>query len=60
MIKYHVMRRVELASLWHVTPGADLRQHFTSPASTYGRTAWIHVNGQAAVELLEIVAPVVS
>jgi chorismate-pyruvate lyase len=58
MIKFHVMRRVELASLWQITPGTELRRYFASPASTYGRTAWIHVNGQAAVELLEIVAPV--
>ena len=60
MIKFHVMRRVELATLWKVKPGTDLCRHFSSPAPTFGRTAWIHVNGQAAVELLEIVAPVES
>ena len=58
MIKLHVMRHVELASLWRVTPGADLRRCFSSEKSTFGRTAWIHVNGQPAVELLEIVAPI--
>ena len=58
LIKHHVMRRVELDSIWKVIPGAELRRHFGSESETYGRTAWIHVNGQPAIELLEIVAPV--
>ena len=57
LIKHHVMRRVELDSLWQVTPGPELCRFFSSDEPTFGRTAWIHVNGQPAVELLEIVAP---
>lgn len=60
LIKHHVMRRVELDALWHVTPGAELSKYFGADAATFGRTAWIHVNGQPAVELLEIVAPIVG
>ena len=58
LIKHHVMRRVELDSLWNVSPGSEMSRHFGSDAATFGRTAWIHVNGQPAVELLEVVAPV--
>lgn len=58
MIKLHVMRHVELVSVWRVTPGTDLCRYFSSEKPTFGRTAWIHVNGQPAVELLEIVAPI--
>jgi hypothetical protein len=58
LIKYHVMRRVELDALWQVTPGPELVHCFSSHEQTFGRTARIHVNGQPAVELLEIVAPV--
>ncbi len=60
MIKFHVMRHVKLESLWRVTPGVDLCRHFSSDKPTFGRTAWIHVNNQPAVELLEIVAPIES
>ena len=60
MIKFHVMRHVELESLWHVTPGTNLCRYFSSDKSTFGRKAWIHVNGQPAVELLEIVTPIES
>ncbi len=58
LIKHHVMRRVAFDSLWTVTPGADLSKHFRSDEPTYGRTAWIHVNGNPAVELLEVVTPI--
>lgn len=58
MIKLHVMRHVELASLWRVAPGADLSRYFNSAKPTFGRTAWIHVNGQPAIEMLEIVPPI--
>lgn len=59
LIEHNVLREVELADLWRVAPGPDLRRHFSlaSPAVTYGRTALIHCNDSPAVELLEIVAP---
>jgi chorismate-pyruvate lyase len=60
LIQHNVLREIELMRLWRVLPGADLRRLFgtTPQQKTYGRTAIIHCNGQPAVELLEIVAPV--
>jgi chorismate-pyruvate lyase len=59
LIKHDVLRQIELIALWHVQPGPDLCQLFGVCADqfTYGRTAIIHCNGQPAVELLEISAP---
>ncbi len=60
LIAHNVLCKVHLTKLWQVTPGEDLRRLFNLPAgqTTYGRTAVIHCNGEAAVELLEIVTPV--
>jgi chorismate-pyruvate lyase len=60
LIAHNVLREVHLTKLWKVTPGEDLRRLFslTGGQVTYGRTAVIHFNGEPAVELLEIVAPV--
>jgi chorismate-pyruvate lyase len=60
LIRHNVMREIELLDLWRVMPGPDLCRLFgASPEkATYGRTAIIHCNGDAAVELLEIAAPV--
>ena len=60
LIRHNVMREIELLDLWRVTPGPDLCRLFgtSTEKSTYGRTAIIHCNGDAAVELLEIAAPV--
>jgi chorismate-pyruvate lyase len=62
LIQHNVLREIELVSLWRVTPGADLCRWFkTTPQQiTYGRTAIIHCDGQPAVELLEIAAPVAA
>jgi chorismate-pyruvate lyase len=59
LIRHHVMREIELLDLWQVTPGPDLCRLFetSTEKTTYGRTAIIHCNGDAAVELLEIAAP---
>jgi chorismate-pyruvate lyase len=59
LIAHHVLRRVELVALYRVTPGEELRKALamTDAPHTFGRTARIHVAGQPAVELLEIVAP---
>ncbi len=59
LINHHVLREIELNSLWKVEPGSDLCQLFNiSPQQiTYGRTAIIHCNGEPGVELLEIVTP---
>lgn len=60
LIQHDVMRRIRLSQLWRVTAGADLCHWFerTLPAETYGRTAIIDCDGEPAIELLEIVAPV--
>jgi hypothetical protein len=59
LIDHNVMREVQLASLYRVEPGPDLVQLFRlpRPATTYGRTAFIYLDGYLAIELLEIVAP---
>lgn len=59
LIEHNVMREVQLASLYRVTPGPDLCQMFglKQPAITYGRTAFIYCDGYPAIELLEIVTP---
>ena len=60
LINHNVMREIELTALWRVSPGPDLcRLMGIQPGQvTFGRTALIHLNGQPAVELLEIVSPV--
>jgi chorismate-pyruvate lyase len=59
LIDHNVLREVQLASLYRVTPGADLVKllGMPEPLATYGRTAFIYCDGYPAVELLEIVAP---
>ncbi len=56
LIKHNVLREVELVGLWRVTLGPELAQLFDQPEGrvTYGRTALIYLNGEPAVELLEI------
>jgi chorismate-pyruvate lyase len=60
LIRHNVMRQIELLDLWQVTAGPELSQllGIGGGAITYGRTAIIHCNGDPAVELLEIAAPV--
>lgn len=60
LIEHNVLREVELVALWRVQVGPDLARMFSVPEGgvTYGRTALIHLNGEPAVELLEIAAPV--
>jgi chorismate-pyruvate lyase len=60
LILHELLREVELVALWKVTPGEELREllGMRPGERTYGRTALIHVDGEPAVELIEIVAPV--
>jgi chorismate-pyruvate lyase len=62
LVRNDVLRRVRLSALWRVAPGEDLLRSFAlhEGAVTYGRTALIECNGQPAVRLLEIVAPLVE
>jgi chorismate-pyruvate lyase len=59
LISHNVLREVELVALWRIEPGTELRDLLgTAPHEVvYGRTALIHVAGEPAVELLEIVTP---
>jgi hypothetical protein len=60
LIEHNVLRAVSLRRLYRVIPGDDLRALFNMQPGqvTYGRTALIEFDGEPAVELLEIVAPV--
>lgn len=62
LIEHNVMREIQLNSLWRVTPAARLAKLFDLEQSsdTYGRTALIHVDGEPAVELVEIVRPLLQ
>lgn len=59
LIEHDVMRRIEPRSYLRIRPGPAQMAWFgmkrTSPL--YGRLAFIHCDGQPAVELLEVVAP---
>jgi hypothetical protein len=60
LIQHNVFRQVELIALWKVTAGAELARllEIAPGTTTYGRTARIFCDGEPAIELLEIVAPV--
>jgi hypothetical protein len=62
LIRNAVLRRVRLSALWRVAPSDDLQRWFAvdEDAITYGRTALIECNGEPAVQLLEIVAPLIE
>lgn len=59
LIEHDVLRQVQLSALWRVECGQPLAEWFeTLPHTiTYGRTAMIYLDGEPAIELLEIVAP---
>jgi chorismate-pyruvate lyase len=59
LVRHNVLRIVHPDGLWRVSPGPELRRIFElhEPRETYGRTASIEVNGQAAIEVLEILHP---
>ncbi len=58
LIEHDVLRHVERTGLWKITPQPELAQTMQLDARqpTFGRTAILHVNGKAAIELLEIIA----
>jgi chorismate-pyruvate lyase len=59
LINHGVLRRIEPTAFLRIHPGPDLMNWFglSEPSLTYGRLAYIHCDGQPAIELLEIVAP---
>jgi|694.fasta_scaffold20891_2 hypothetical protein len=60
LIEHDVLRQVECIDLFRVEAGVGLARMFGCAlgAITYGRTALIYCNGEPAIELIEIVAPV--
>ena len=60
LVDHGVLRRIDLKSVYKVTPGEALCELFGLDSShiTYGRTALIYCNNEPAIELLEIVTPV--
>jgi chorismate-pyruvate lyase len=59
LIQHNVLRRIEPTAFLRVIPGPAMMKWFglKRPRPTYGRLAYIHCNGEPAVELLEIVTP---
>ena len=59
LIAHNILRRVRLLGLWRIEPGPELLRCFNlaEPRTIYGRSAVIDCNGQSAIELLEIIAP---
>ncbi len=60
LINHDVLREVQLMGLWEVRCGQCLASllHQTIGSVAYGRTALIYCDGEPAIELLEILAPV--
>jgi chorismate-pyruvate lyase len=59
LIQHNILRRIEPTAFLRVIPGTAMMNWFglNRPKPMYGRLAYIHCDGQPAVELLEIVAP---
>lgn len=62
LIEHNVLREVQLCGLWHVQCGQCLASlmHQVIGSIAYGRTALIYCDGEPAIELLEILAPIAS
>src|SRR5437764_96428 len=62
LIEHDVLRRIEPTAFFRVTPGKRLTKWFnlSEPQLTYGRLGIIHCDGQPAIEVLEILAPIPS
>ncbi len=59
LIQHNVLRRIEPTAFLRIVPSPALKEWFgiDHAQPTYGRLAYMHCNGQPAVELLEIVTP---
>ncbi len=62
LIDHNVLRQVQLCGLWRVNAGPSLASimQVENGETLFGRTALIYCDGDPAIELLEIVAPVPS
>ncbi len=59
LIEHNVLRQVDLGAILRITAGPGLARALEIPEgeTTYGRLATIFCNGQPAVDLLEVSAP---
>lgn len=59
LVRHNILRTIHLDALWRVMPSQELCRLFEidQPIETYARTALIDLDGEPAIELLEIVAP---
>jgi hypothetical protein len=59
LIRHDVLRKIIPTAFLRVIPGPAMMGWFNldRPQITYGRLAYIHCDGQPAIELLEVVAP---
>ncbi len=62
LIEHNVLRRIEPTAFLRVFPGSAMLEWFglAQMHETYGRLAYIHCDGKPAVELLEILAPIME
>jgi hypothetical protein len=60
LIEHDVLRQIETTAFFRVVPGPLLTRWFnlSEPQITYGRIGIIHCDGQPAIEVLEILAPI--
>jgi chorismate-pyruvate lyase len=60
LIEHDVLRRIEPTAYLHLQADAELSGFFglTKPTDLWGRLALIHCDGQPAIELLEVLAPI--
>jgi chorismate-pyruvate lyase len=60
LIEHNVLRYIQPAGYLKIVPGASLMKYLglEQPADVYGRIANIFCNGEPAVDLLEVAAPV--
>jgi chorismate-pyruvate lyase len=60
LIEHGVLREIRLQALWRIEPASPLAAWLEAPpnTATYGRTAVIECDGEPAIELLEVVAPI--
>jgi hypothetical protein len=60
LIEHNVLREIEPTAYLRITPTPLLTNWFglPEPQLTYGRLGIIHCDGQPAIEVLEILAPI--
>jgi chorismate-pyruvate lyase len=62
LIKHDVLRQIDLNAILKITPGPQMQNYFHCQPTdtTYGRLATIFCDGKAAIDLLEVSAPLTA